>query len=196
MMEQQPQPNKQNNLEHPPTHTSQFDAFQIREAKTQDAGRIYNAINEHRDYLRTWLPFVDNLKCISDEENFLSSTLSIIYEERNIVFVIENNNTFYGLIGFINTDNINHRIEIGYWLLPEYQGKGIMTQCVKHLVKWVIQERNMNRIQIRCAVGNAPSNAIPQRLGFHFEGVERQGELLINGKYTDLNVYSLCVSDL
>lgn len=196
MIEQQPQSNKQNNLEHPKLHITKFDSFQIREAELQDAGRIYNAIDEHRNYLRTWLPFVDHLQCIADEEKFLSSTLSVPYEERNLVFIIEKNTIFYGLIGFTITDNTNHKTEIGYWLLPEYQGKGIMTQCVKHLIQWAIKERKMNRIQIRCAVGNAASNAIPQRLGFHFEGVERQGELLATGDYTDIKMYSLCVSDL
>lgn len=83
MIEQQPQSNKQNNLEHPKLHITNFDSFQIREAELQDTGRIYNAIDEHRNYLRTWLPFVDHLQCIADEEKFISSTLSVPYKERN-----------------------------------------------------------------------------------------------------------------
>lgn len=43
----------------------------------------------------------------------------------------------------------------------------------------------------RCAAGNAPSNAIPRRLGFTLEGVEREGELMADGQYVDLNVYSI-----
>ncbi len=44
--------------------------------------------------------------------------------------------------------------------------------------QWAFFEKDFNRIQIRCAVGNQPSNAIPQRLGFTLEGTERDGELL------------------
>jgi len=54
----------------------------------------------------------------------------------------------------------------------------------------------MNRIQIRCAVGNYPSNAIPQRLGFKFEGTERDGELLSSNQYTDINIYSLLKKEI
>jgi len=35
---------------------------------------------------------------------------------------------------------------------------------------------DMNRVQIRCGVGNDKSSAIPRRLGFTFEGIERAGE--------------------
>jgi len=53
----------------------------------------------------------------------------------------------------------------------------------------------MNRIQIKCASGNIPSKKIPQRLGFSLEGIERDGELLSDGKFTDLEVYSMLKKD-
>lgn len=165
--------------------------FFIREATIDDAAIIWQTIYDHREYLRTWLSFVDALKDVADEEAFLNAQLAEPYEERNIVFVIGQEHELCGLIGFVNTDIVNHRTEIGYWLIPEYQGMGVMTRCVRHLCKWAVQERNMNRIQIRCAVGNSSSNAIPQRLGFTLEGTEREGELLADGKYADLNVYSI-----
>jgi ribosomal-protein-serine acetyltransferase len=53
----------------------------------------------------------------------------------------------------------------------------------------------MNRVQIKCAIGNMPSNNIPKRLGFKFEGIERGGELLTGGVFTDLAVYSKLKND-
>ncbi len=170
--------------------------FFIREAVLEDASVIWQTIYDNRDYLRTWLPFVDNLREVADEEEFLKTQLSVPYKERNIVFVIMCGNELCGLVGFVTTDNINHRTEIGYWLIPKYQGRGIMSRCVRHLCKWVVSERGINRIQIRCATGNRPSNAIPQRLGFTLEGIEREGELLLEGKYTDLNVYSILKNEV
>ena len=156
-----------------------------------DAAIIWQTIYDNRDYLSRWLPFVVALKDVEDEEAFLSSTLSVPYDERNIVFVIGHNQELCGLVGFVNTDITNHRTEIGYWLIPEYQGLGIMTRCVRHLCRWAVRERTMNRVQIRCATGNVPSNAIPRRLGFSLEGTERQGELLSSGEYADIRVYSI-----
>lgn len=170
--------------------------FFIREATLDDAAIIWQTIYDNRDYLRTWLPFVDGLKEVSDEEAFLEEQLSVPYKERNIVFVIGQGHELCGLIGFLNTDIVNCRTEIGYWLIPEYQGLGVMTSCVRHLCEWAVSERGMNSIRIRCAVGNLSSNAIPCRLGFTLEGIERDGELMADGKYTDLCVYSILKSEM
>lgn len=103
--------------------------FLIREVTLADAAVIWRTIDDNRDYLRTWLPFVDTLTGVADEEKFLKSQLSAPYEERNLIFVIAKEAEVCGLIGFVSTDNVNHRTEIGYWLIPRYQGQGLMTRC-------------------------------------------------------------------
>ena len=164
----------------------------LREATIEDAAAIYHAIDTHRDYMRTWLPFVDNLKSVTDEEAFLRNILSAPVDRYEPIFGIWNgHNEICGLIGFHFSDFANHRTEIGYWLLPEYQHRGIMTQCVRRLCQWAVEAKNMKRIQIRCATSNAASNGIPLRLGFQLEGTERAGELLASGEYADINVYSI-----
>lgn len=164
----------------------------LREVRIEDAAAIYHAIDTHRDYLKTWLPFVDNLHSVADEENFLKSVLSAPAERYEPVFGIWNDrNEICGLIGFHFSDFDNHRTEIGYWLLPEYQHRGIVTIGVRKLCQWAVEEKGMKRIQIRCATGNAASNGIPIRLGFLREGTERAGELLASGEYADIHVYSI-----
>ena len=110
--------------------------------------------------------------------------------------MIECRGEFCGLVGFVNSDFVNHRTEIGYWLLPEYQRQGIMTRSVRTLCRWAVEARLMHRIQIRCAVENYSSNAIPRRLGFRLEGTERDGELMFSGEYVDTNVYSILDSEI
>lgn len=163
----------------------------LRTIRLDDAAAIYHVIDSHRQYLSVWLPFIPNIKSVDDEKAFISAVLAEPFEKRSLVFMIEKAGEFCGLIGFVTTDPANHRTEIGYWLLPEYQGQGIMSRSVRTLCEWTVKERNMNRIQIRCAVGNRPSNAIPLRLNFKLEGTERDGELLSSGQYTDINVYSI-----
>ena len=110
---------------------------------------------------------------------------------RNYTFKILSDGAFCGLVGFVSTDSVNRKTEVGYWLLPPWRGRGIMSRCVAALCLWAFDVRAMNRVQIKCAVGNASSNAIPRRLGFRLEGVERAGEYAGDGRYYDLNVYSL-----
>jgi ribosomal-protein-serine acetyltransferase len=56
-------------------------------------------------------------------------------------------------------------------------------------------ELDIKRIQIKCAVANTASRSIPHRLGFQLEGIERAGELLTGGVFTDLAVYSKLKGD-
>ena len=48
----------------------------------------------------------------------------------------------------------------------------------------------LNRIVIKCAVGNERSRAIAEKLDFKKEGILRQAEW-VNGKFLDLYQFSL-----
>ena len=110
---------------------------------------IFEVIDKDREDLRIWLPFVDSLKSAVDEERFLQSVLAGPYEQRDPVYILEQGETICGLAGFHFSDAPNHRTEIGYWLLPTYRGKGIITHAVRYLCQWAVCKRNINRIQIR-----------------------------------------------
>lgn len=165
--------------------------LELKEIQISDAPDIFQTINNERASLRTWLPFVDFTLELEDSERFIKSILSIPEENREFVFVIREHGQFAGIVGFRGSDLFNRKTEIGYWLNPVFQKKGIMTRSVFELLKFAFRELNMNRVQIRCAVENFPSRAIPEKLGFILEGFERSGELLVDQKFTDLAVYSL-----
>ena len=65
----------------------------------------------------------------------------------------------------------------------------------KNIYKVWRKDLKLNRIQIKCANGNNASKNIPKRLGFVYEGLERNGELLSDGKYVDLETYSKLKSE-
>ncbi len=156
---------------------------------------IFSTMDKDRDYLRTWLPFVDQTIEVSDTEKFLNRIISDNENKKNEIFSIWYNEEFAGLIGFNEIDWLNRKTEIGYWLAKKMQGKGIVTACVRKLIQYGYQKLKLNRIQIKVAIGNTKSSAIPKRLGFVLEGVERSGELHHN-KYFDLEVYSRLKNDI
>lgn len=159
-----------------------------------DVPEIYQAIDSQRDYLREFLPFVDQTKQMEDTHTFVRSSV-FAAERGEYTFVTRCNNAFAGLVGFKDLDKENRKVEIGYWLCKQYQQQGIMTSAVQALCKLAFKEMKLNRVQIKCAINNIRSKRIPLRLGFTYEGIERQGELMSNGKFSDLDVYSLLKSD-
>ena len=79
---------------------------------------------------------------------------------------------------------------MGYWLDKEAQGTGLMTRSCSALLEHAFAELDLNRVEIRCAVDNARSRAIPERLGFRLEGQLRQAEWLYD-RFVDHAVYGL-----
>jgi ribosomal-protein-serine acetyltransferase len=164
--------------------------IELRQLKQIDSKDIFATIDSQREYLGKWLPFVEFTKVLSDTERFVNSVINAPPERFEYIFTIRKGDKFAGLIGFKDTDVQNHKTEIGYWLSEKHQKQGIATRAVEKLCQFAFDNLKINRVQIKCAVGNIPSKNIPKRLGFQLEGIERQGELLSDGTYTDLEVYS------
>lgn len=151
------------------------------------AQEIFDILNEEREYMRVWLPFVDKTIKVANTQAAVDSLVESIDKQ----YCIYHKNAFVGLIGFKATDIENRKTEIGYWLSQSVQGKGIMRQSVRKLIEIAFNEFNLNRIQIKVAVENDRSRQIPEKLGFVLEGIERDGELLVDDVFTDIVVYSL-----
>lgn len=171
------------------------DQLRLREVTLDDVDTIFQTIDTQRDYLGQWLPFVTLTQSADFTRSFIQSILDTPYEVREHTFVVLHEGAFAGLVGFRDTDRSNRKTEIGYWLSEPFQHKGLVTKAVQALISLAFGELDMNRVQIRCAVGNTPSRRIPLRLGFQFEGVERAGELFPDGGFRDLEVYSLLKQD-
>jgi ribosomal-protein-serine acetyltransferase len=159
----------------------------LKPISLDDVHDIFNTLNMERGYMRRWLPFVDST--MGEEDTF--AFVQNIIEHNGIQYSIFDEGRFVGLIGLNNLDLLNKKAEIGYWLSQSAQGKGIMINSVKALIKIAFEDMSLNRLQIRVALNNAKSRRIPEKLGFKLEGVEREGELLIDNEFTDLAVYGL-----
>lgn len=169
------------------------DSITLRILSVLDYKAIYYGIDQNRVFLRKWLPFVDMTKSDKDTLAFVKSITDDV-ERRQEVFTIWFEGEFAGLLGLKEIDYLNRKLEIGYWLIERLTRKGIMTHSVEKLIDFVFEKLEMNRIQIKCAVGNNYSSAIPKKFGFYFEGIERQGERYTT-KYFDIEVYSLLAKE-
>ena len=83
-----------------------------------------------------------------------------------------------------------HSTSIGYWLAESAQRRGTMTRAVQTLLDHAFGVWQLHRVEIRAAVNNTRSRAIPERLGFNQEGVLRAAER-IGKRYTDQVVYAM-----
>lgn len=160
----------------------------------EDAQELFELTKANHAHLRPWVSWIDSTNTIDDRRDFIESTIDQFEKGLGPTYAIVRDNRIAGVIGFHPIDQSNHVAEIGYWLSEEHQGKGIMTSCCRALIKEAFETLNVNRIQIPAAEKNLKSRAIPERLGFTFEGILREVENLY-GTYVNHAMYSMLKSD-
>jgi ribosomal-protein-serine acetyltransferase len=164
--------------------------FTLRELAADQAELIYSVVDAERAHLRAWLPWVDSSREAGDTRRFLEEVERKRALGQTRAYGVWQGGGFQGVIGLHEIDRMNLGLQIGYWLRESSQGKGIMTGAVRRLMALAFEELGMERVEIRVAVGNERSAAIPERLGFRLEGVLRHAQQL-NGTATDLRIYSM-----
>ena len=169
------------------------DEILLKEIGLEDVETIFKTIDNEREYLEEWLPFVELTHDVSFTRSYVENYLN--FDKLNLTCAIYYQNQFVGIIGLKDTDPDNKKTEIGYWLSQSFQGKEIITRSCKKLINYVFDIMDMNRVKITVATGNLKSQHIPERLGFTLEGIERDGELHTRG-FVDLLVYSLLKSEI
>ncbi|MEO1403877.1 MAG: GNAT family protein [Cyanobacteria bacterium J06635_1] len=166
----------------------------LEQLDPRHADAIFRLTDENRDYLRQWLPWVDNVHTAEDTRAFIITTQAQFERNEGFQMAIVWQGNIVGAIGHHRIDWANHSASLGYWLAAPYQGKGMMTQACRVLVNHAFQALNLNRIEIRAATENYRSQAIPRRLGFKQEGIVREGEWLYD-HFVDLMIFGLLRSD-
>ena len=152
------------------------------------APELFQMIDESRDTLRQWLPWVDATATVEDSVIHIQQTLQQFANNQGYQLGICYEGHIVGRVGMHGINRQNLSTSIGYWLSPKYEGKGIMTKACAALLALCFTALDLERVEIRAAVDNSKSRAIPKRLGFVEEGCIRQGEYLYD-KYVDLVVY-------
>jgi RimJ/RimL family protein N-acetyltransferase len=84
--------------------------------------------------------------------------------------------------------------EIGCWLEPAAEGRGLITAACRLLLAYAFDERGLHRAEWRCRADNARSSAVAERLGMTLEGVLREAWLL-GDTFHDKQVWSILASE-
>jgi ribosomal-protein-alanine N-acetyltransferase len=98
------------------------------------------------------------------------------------------------VIGLYNWVKKHRRIELGNWLLPHYQRKGIMSEGLAPVFDYVYNQLDINRIEAIIESGNHASIKLMKKLKFVHEGTMRQAEIK-NGHFIDLIMYARLKGD-
>lgn len=159
-----------------------------------DAIEIYQVVRENLKHLQRWMPWATNDYSLESAREYIKSNLQSLAEKHEFNASVVVQSKIVGQIGFHSLDWANKSVNMGYWLAESAQGKGLMTRACKVFLNYAFDGMRLNRVQINCAEENLKSRAIPERLGFKYEGVFRQSAWL-HDHFEDLVVYSMLAED-
>lgn len=170
------------------------DGLRLRDPSASDAAALFALVDANRRYLSRWLPWVPQIRTLDDELTWIKGRRAPGAAETELALLIVDNDRIAGGLGIAGLGSSSRAGEIGYWLDERAQGRGLATRSCRAALNYSFDTRGMNRIQVRAAVDNTRSRAIPERLGFTFEGVQRQA-VMVDGNFQDLAVYSMLASE-
>ncbi len=97
--------------------------------------------------------------------------------------------TFYGACGLYLINPQHRKAETGFWLLPEYWGRGIMREALPVMLDYGFRQRNLHRIEAFVESENGNSKRILEKLDFAYEGTMRECEIK-NDRFISLAIYA------
>lgn len=166
---------------------------ELRLLEDADLDELHALIVANRNYLAQWMPWAAN-QTREGTLAFIRSTRRQLAENKGFQLVIVADGRIVGELGFHRVDWENGSTSIGYWIEQKAQGHGIVTRAVAALADHAFRVWKLNRVEIRAAVDNERSRAVPRRLGFKEEGVLCQAERL-GDHFVDHVVYAMLAEE-
>ena len=99
------------------------------------------------------------------------------------------NKTFYGAGGLNSLNKVHKKAEIGFWLLTEFWGQGIMTEVMPIICNYGFDNLELHRIEGLVETDNLTCKKAMKKLDFKLEGTMKDCEVK-NGKFISLEIYA------
>ena len=123
--------------------------------------------------------FNGRVNCINDHSQWF--TLLIFEKETD---------KFCGSVGFLLQDIASQRVEIGYVLLSEFHGQGVIVEAAQPMMAFIFNTLKAKKVIAQCAVENIGSWKVMEKLSLQREGCLKS-DFCINDIWYDSYYYGL-----
>lgn len=99
-----------------------------------------------------------------------------------------------GSIAFWRTIPEHHRAEIGYMLLPEHWGGGLMSEALTAVLRYGFHQMNLHSVEANVNPENLASARLLEKAGFRQEAYFKEN-YFFDGQFLDSAIFSLLKAD-
>jgi len=176
-------------LTHKGTTELKSERITLRRFVLSDAKSMYKnyATDERVTRFLTWTPYTS----VEDVESFIQSVIEEYERPDTYHWVIDVDGEVIGSISTTSIDEKNCSCEVGYCIAYDYWNKGITSEALGLIMKFLFEEVSMNRIMAKHDVENPASGRVMQKCGMAYEGRLREHYKRHDGTFSDSLVYGI-----
>ena len=160
----------------------------LRSLTYSDNVQLFSLIQQNKDHLRLWLPWVDKTNKQIDTENFLRTILKLQDSEKCIYDKILVNNNMIGLIGAQFSESIKPFARLNYWIAQQFTNQGIASESLRLIIDSINRKYKIKNFEILIATNNKASIRVAEKNSFTCIGITKNREML-QGVWVDNYVY-------
>ncbi len=146
----------------------------LRRWRTSDVGILRAAVDASDAHLRPWIPWMkDEPRTLPETAERIAGFISDFDTGKTFGWALLREGELVGEV-MLMTRAGPGALEIGYWLHAHHIGRGYAREAVSRLIA-LADAAGIGRLEAWCAVDNARSSSLVERLGFELERVDEDG---------------------
>jgi ribosomal-protein-alanine N-acetyltransferase len=161
----------------------------LRDIRLEDAQRFFE-LRSNPEVMK----YMDRepFRSIHDAEEMLKDAIEAYRKQAAVNWAItsKDDEKMMGYVCLLKWQKQHFRAEVGYALLPDHQGKGIMSEAVAAVITYGFETLNLHRIEADVNPDNIASIKLLEKLNFQREAYFREN-FFFNGKFLDSVIYGL-----
>ncbi|MCI4444189.1 MAG: GNAT family N-acetyltransferase [Lentimicrobium sp.] len=177
------------NINFTPFPNLETERLQLRRIVNDDANEIFALRSDTETMKYIPRPLLQTKEDALEHIALIDSKIET-NEGINWAITLKDEPKLIGLIGHYRIKPEHYRAEIGYMLLPEYHGKGIITEAIKEVVRYGFKIMKLHSIEAVIDPENYISEKVLRKNGFVKEAHLRENECF-EGRFLDTVIYSI-----
>lgn len=161
--------------------------FNLREFTKNDLSNIYLGLS-HPEVIKYYGVSYTSKEAAKEQLEWFKN---LEKEETGIWWAISSkeNSQFLGAVGFNNLSKIHRKAELGFWLLPEFWKKGIISEVLPEVVDFGFKDLNLHRVEAMVETPNINSKNVLKKMKFLHEGQMKDCEIK-NGVFISIDIFA------
>jgi RimJ/RimL family protein N-acetyltransferase len=146
---------------------------ELRTIEPWQAQEFAEHMDRAREHIRPWVSAAFVTVDVDGARATLTRFADRTASDGGRIFGIWENGVLIGGVMYTTFVATAAHCELGCWLEPGAEGRGLVTTACKVLLDWAFTVRGIRRIEWQCRDDNALSVAVAKRLGMTYEGTLR-----------------------